>query len=240
MESSGWWSSVTRVPLGRSRRRRAAVTLPKPATFAHRHVAPGQGGGGMAELGPGPHGGDVLGCFVAALEADELAQGGAAHDGVDRQSGVALEVGQRTPPWRHRRSRPPGRCRTPGCTGAAAIRPRRRPAAWGCAGRGSGHRGENRPRPGCSTSADRRCRRPGGPGDAGRPRRRPGSRGRRHPPRQSVRPPARRRTGVAECRGRPPRGRPTASGRATDTARFLRAAAPWAWPRSGGSPAPRP
>ena len=57
-------------------------------------MAAPQGGGGPAQRGPGPHRRDQLGLVVAALEAEQLAQGGAADDAVDGQAGVALELAQ--------------------------------------------------------------------------------------------------------------------------------------------------
>ena len=64
------------------------------AALADGHVATGQRRGGMAQLGPGPDRRDQLGLLVAALESHELAQRGASEDAVDREAGVALELGQ--------------------------------------------------------------------------------------------------------------------------------------------------
>ena len=52
-------------------------------------------GGASRQGGPGPHGGDELGLVVAALQAHQLPQGGAADDAVDGEAGVALELAQR-------------------------------------------------------------------------------------------------------------------------------------------------
>ena len=151
----------------------------QPAALADGHVATAQGGGSVAEQGPGPDRGDQLGVVVAVLQPDELAQRGPARR--SRRRAARRCAGSRPGPVRsgRRRSRPPARCRSRGCTGVAAGQPRRHPAAWGCGGRGSGRPGGNRPRPGCSRSGGRRCRRPAGPAGAGRPRRRPGCRRRR-------------------------------------------------------------
>ena len=64
------------------------------AALADGHVAAAERRWGVAQLGPGPYGRDQLGVGVAGLEADQLAQRGRADDGVDRQPGVALELGQ--------------------------------------------------------------------------------------------------------------------------------------------------
>ena len=62
--------------------------------LAHGDVAPRQGGRPVAELGAGAHGRDELGLIVAALQTDELAQGGAPDDRIDREPNVALKIGQ--------------------------------------------------------------------------------------------------------------------------------------------------
>ena len=76
------------------RRRKRAGDAAQAAALADRDVAAPQGGGGVAQGGPGPHGGDELGLVVAALQAQQLLQGGAADDAVDGESGVALELVQ--------------------------------------------------------------------------------------------------------------------------------------------------
>ena len=70
------------------------MTLPRPPPSPTATWRPAQGGRGVAQRGPGPHGRDQLGLVVAALEAQQLAEGGAADDAVDGQAGVALELAQ--------------------------------------------------------------------------------------------------------------------------------------------------
>jgi hypothetical protein len=64
----------------------------EPAALADGDVPAPQGGRSMAQRGPGSHGGDQLGIVVAALQADELAEGRPADDAVYGEAGVALEV----------------------------------------------------------------------------------------------------------------------------------------------------
>ena len=150
--SSGWCSSVTRVPPERQAAAQRAGHAAQAAALADGDVAPAQGAGGVAQARAGPDGGDQLGLVVAALEPQQLA-GGWPPRRCRRRGGRRCAGTRRARATSgRRRCRPPGRCRSPGCTAAAAGRRRRRPAASGCGGRGSGRPAGNRPRPGRSTS----------------------------------------------------------------------------------------
>ena len=70
------------------------MTLPRPPLSPTATCRPAQGGGGVAQGGPGPHGGDQRGLVVAALQAHQLLEGGPADDAVDGKAGVALELVQ--------------------------------------------------------------------------------------------------------------------------------------------------
>ncbi len=237
--SSGWCSSVTRMPPQPSRRRRAPVTLPRPPLSPTADVAAPQGGRGVAQRGPGPHGGDELGLVVAALQAQELLQGGPADDPVDGQAGVALELGQRPHGGVAEDAVDPARVEAERAQallqlGHVVTAQHRGPAVQEAVTHAKTGLDQGVPGLGAADAVDAEAaealegleRRPGWPGRRRR-RRRPA-----HRAGWRV-----RRCCTSETAS--PRS-PMASGRPTGRPRSPRAAGPWAWPRSGVPGAPRP